>query len=83
VVGCQPFRHFRPRHSYTLATLTIGQETLRNVPAVIDSQIDLTADGDRQMMLGTNFFVTNRVYIAYADRMVYFTPFSLIAKAGH
>ena len=81
--GPDPRAQRRPRHSYTLATLTIGQETLRNVPAVIDSQIDLTADGDRQMMLGTNFFVTNRVYIAYADRMVYFTPFSLIAKAGH
>ena len=66
----------------TVLRVAVDREVLKNVPALINDDSNLQDDADHLIELGTNFLLRNRVYIAYADHTMYFTPFSLMPKNG-
>jgi hypothetical protein len=67
-----PFRYYRTM----LNSVAIGDETLNNVKATIKDGPYPHDDFLREMYLGVDFFRANRIYIAYAAKRIYFTPYS-------
>jgi hypothetical protein len=80
--GTNPALRRYPMSSAVLTSLEVGGETLHNVPVMIYARSSEEEETHRLMHLGIDFFAQNRVYIAYADHTLYFTPNAMIA-AGH
>jgi predicted aspartyl protease len=69
--------HLVQAYRYLFPSFVIGDETIMNVPVEI-GDIPATIDDDmaNTFLLGADFLKRNRVYIAYGERMIYFTPYT-------
>lgn len=75
--------HSVPGYHYRFSTFTIGDETLIGVPVEIgDVSQGRHAEFADIFILGADFFAKNRVYIAYKERMIYFTPYNFKYSDG-
>jgi hypothetical protein len=71
-------RHDASIHYYrtVLKSISIGNETINNVAATVVEGPYPHDDFLRELSLGVGFFQANHVYIAYAAKRIYFTPYS-------
>lgn len=70
-------------YHYVFSTFTIGDETLSGVPVEIGDVSQGPRSGPTNIfLLGADFFAKNRVYIAYKERMIYFTPYNFKYSDG-
>ncbi len=63
---------------YIIPALTLGDETIQNVPILLFPVIRTDRVGESTkdvVLLGEDFDAGNRVYIAYDERKIYFTPY--------
>jgi predicted aspartyl protease len=58
---------------YVIPAIKLGDETIHNMPTAIYHPV--RDSGIRKMLFGVDFILRNRVYIAYDEHQIYFTPY--------